>query len=68
MAKNFGIITPDQWVGLTLEEAQQRATNDGFTWRITEVDGKSFIVTMDLKSNRINFRVRNNKIIEAYTG
>ena len=68
MARNFGIITPSQWVGLTLEEAQTKATNDGFTTRITEIDGKSLILTMDLKSNRINFRIRNNKVVEAYTG
>ena len=68
MAKNFGIITPSEWKGLTLEDAKKKATNEGFTTRISEIDGRSLMLTMDFKSDRINFRVRDNKIVEAYTG
>jgi hypothetical protein len=68
MAKNFGIITPSEWKGLTLEDAKKKATNEGFATRISEIDGRSLMLTMDFKSDRINFRVRDNKIVEAYTG
>lgn len=68
MAKNFGLITPSDWKGLTLEEAQLKAETDGFSYRIVERDGEAFILTMDMKSNRINFRVSGDIVIEAYTG
>ena len=66
--KNFGIVTPSEYNGLPLMEAQKKAMEAGFTTRIVEDNGKSFIVTSDLKSNRINFRVLNNIIIDTYTG
>lgn len=68
MANNFGIVTPQDYIGLSLEEAKQKATENGFTTRIVEVDGNSLMLTEDLKNYRINFRVRNNKIIDAYPG
>jgi hypothetical protein len=36
--------------------------------RIVEEDGRSLIVDADVKSNRVNLRVRNNMIIGVYTG
>ena len=68
MARNFGIITPNEWKGLTLQEAEQKASNEGLNTRISEIDGKSLMLTMDAKPNRVNFRIKDNKIIEAYTG
>ena len=68
MAKNFGIVDPLEYRGLIINEAEQIATQNGFTTRIVESDGKSLIVTMDLKPNRLNFRVKNNVVIDVYPG
>ncbi len=61
-------ITEEEWLGLTLAEAMQKAQYLGYTHRIIEEDGKSHIVSADVKSNRVNFRLRNNLIIGVITG
>jgi hypothetical protein len=66
--KNFGIITESEWVGLPLKDAIEKATVEGFTHRIVEENGVSYMVTADLKADRINFRVSNNKVTAAYGG
>lgn len=66
--KNFGMITEAEFTGLSLEEARNKAENDGFVVRIVENNGEPFILTTDYYSDRINFRVRNNKVIGVYGG
>ena len=68
MLQNFGILTPANYIGLSLKDAQEKAKEQGFTTRVTEVDGSSLIITEDLKSNRINFRLSNNVVTDVYTG
>jgi hypothetical protein len=68
MLKDFGLVNPSDYVGLPLEEAKNRAQNNGYTTRIVEMDGKGFMVTEDLKNNRLNFRVRGNVITDVYPG
>lgn len=68
MATNFGIMSPSDYQGLTLEKAEEKAKLNGFNTRVVEIDGKSLMLTMDFKTDRINFRVRSGFIIEAYTG
>jgi hypothetical protein len=63
-----GMVTSRDYEGLPLEQALKKAISSGFTPRIVEENGKSFMLTMDLVPNRINFRVRNDVIIEAYPG
>ena len=65
---NFGIVTPTEWVGLEIDKAYEQAKVRGFVGRIVEQDGRAFIVTMDLKPNRINFRVSNGTVTDVYTG
>jgi hypothetical protein len=62
------MVTSREYEGLTLEEATEKAKRRGFTVRIVEQDGKAFMLTMDFINNRINFRVRNGLILEAYAG
>ena len=66
--RNFGIITESEWIGLELKEAVQRAESDGFIYRIVEENGRPLMVTMDLKPNRINFRLNNDRVIGVYGG
>jgi hypothetical protein len=65
---NFGIVTPTEWVGLSIDKAYEQANVRGFVGRIVEQDGRAFMVTMDLKPNRINFRVSNGTVTDVYTG
>ena len=68
MATNFGIVSPSDYKGLTLEKAEEKAKINGFNTRVVEIDGKALMLTMDFKSDRINFRVNNGIISEAYSG
>lgn len=61
-------ITESQWLGLTLAEAIDKAKSIGYVHRIVEENGNSLMVTADVKSNRVNLRVRDNIIIGVYTG
>jgi hypothetical protein len=66
--RNGGIITQGEYEGKTLEEATKYANDGGFTTRITEENGKAFMLTMDFRTDRINFRVRDGFVIDAYGG
>jgi hypothetical protein len=66
--RDNGIITERQYVGRTLEDATKFAEDGGFEVRIVEIDGQSKMLTMDAKSNRINFRVNGGFITAAFGG
>ena len=66
--RDNGIITERQYVGKTIDEATKYAEEGGFEVRIVEVDGQAKMLTMDAKSNRINFRVSGGLITAAFGG
>ena len=66
--KNFGIITESEWVGLSIKDAIEKASSHGLTHRIVEENGVQYMLTMDLKNDRINFRVNNDTVTAAYGG
>jgi hypothetical protein len=66
--RDNGMITEREYLGKTLEEATQYAKDGGFEVRVVEVDGQSKMLTMDVKSSRINFIVRGGYITSAYGG
>jgi hypothetical protein len=66
--RDNGIITEKQYVGKTIDEATKYAEEGGFEVRIVEIDGQSKMLTMDAKSNRINFRVKGGYITAAFGG
>lgn len=66
--RNGGIITKGEYEGKTLDEATKYAEEGGFIVRVVEVDGKSLMITADNKTNRINFRVKNGYISDAFGG
>ena len=66
--RDNGIITERQYVGKTIDEATKYAEEGGFQVRIVEVDGQAKMLTMDAKSNRINFRVRGGLVTAAFGG
>lgn len=66
--KNFGIITQKDYIGKTKEEAIKIAENNGFTWRIVEENGVAYMVTMECRPDRINFRLNSDIVIDVYGG
>ncbi len=61
-------ITEKEWLGLELKDAITRSENIGYIYRIVEENGVSLMMTQDFKSNRVNLRLSNNKVIGLYTG
>ena len=66
--RNHGMIRQGEYEGKTIDEATQYAKDGGYTVRITEEDGQAKMLDMDVKANRINFRVRRGYVIDAYGG
>lgn len=62
------MVTSRDYEGMPIDEAIKKATANGLNTRIVEQDGKSFMLTMEVKSYRVNFRVRGGIVIEAYAG
>ncbi len=66
--RNGGIITQNEYVGKTLEEATKYATEGGFVVRIVERDGNAVMLDMSNKSDRLNFRVRGEMVTDVFGG
>jgi len=62
------LISEKDWIGLTIAEAINKAKSIDFVHRIVEEDGRSLVLPYDNKSNRINLRLKDNKVIGVYTG
>jgi len=56
------------YIGLTVKEAAERAKDEGFTFRVVKKDGINFLGTCDLRFDRLNFEIENNKITKCYIG
>jgi hypothetical protein len=66
--RNNGIISQNEYVGKTYQDAKKYAEEGGFITRIVEENGNSFIYELDNKSNRLNFRIKNNIVTDVYGG
>jgi len=66
--RDNGMITERHYIGKTLDEATKFAQEGGFEVRVVEVDGNAKMLTMDAKTNRINFRVRDGYVTAVYGG
>lgn len=66
--RNNGIISVDEYYGKTLADAKKYAEDGGFNIRVVEEDGTAYMVTEDLKPHRLNFRLRNGKVIDVFGG
>ncbi len=58
----------EKYTGLSEEAAHALAGKEGLQVRITARDGHYYMVTMDLRSNRINFRIDGGLVTKAYIG
>ncbi len=56
------------WLGLTIEEGKKRALQAGRPCRVVWQDGEEFLATMDYSEQRLNFRVKDGRIIAVDPG
>lgn len=66
--RNGGMITDTEYKGKTLEEAKKYAEDGGFEVRIVEENGVAKMLDMSVKSNRINFRIKNGFVTDVFGG
>jgi D-serine dehydratase len=66
--RNGGIITKNEYVGKTYEDARTYAEEGGFTTRIVEEDGKTFMLEYSVNARRLNFRISNNIVTDVFGG
>lgn len=55
---------PENYTGLTVEEAQKVAAENGVPFRIIREDGEDFIVTADYVPGRVNAMVESGKVVD----
>lgn len=55
-------------LGMSEEEAKATIQAAGYTFRLTAKDGSYFIVTRDLRSDRVNIQTFGGKVISAKVG
>jgi hypothetical protein len=58
----------DSLINLTEEEATNKVNESDYYVRITQRDGKDYMITCDLRFDRINFHINNGLITEATIG
>ena len=56
----------DSLIGKTYEEAQELC--DGYRLRVTNKDGVAYVVTCDLRLDRINLELLDDKIVRSSIG
>lgn len=66
--RNGGMITDTEYKGKTLEEAKKYAEDGGFEVRIVEENGVAKMLDMSVKSDRVNFRVKNGFVTDVFGG
>lgn len=59
---------PETLVGIGVKEAGEAADRANIRWRIVEEDGKPRPATMDHRPDRLNFIVKNGKVIRVNKG
>ena len=59
---------PENLIGLPEAEAMHRARESGLDCRVIERDGVAFPVTMDYSETRLNFAVRNGRVMRVTRG
>lgn len=55
-----------QYLGLTLEEATELATQNGLTVRLTSIDGEPQPVTLDRRPDRLNFEIVDDRVVAVF--
>ena len=61
-------LKTSQFIGLTEKEATELAVKEGYSVRVIKRDTVQYMVTRDLRMNRVNFTILFGKVSEAYFG
>lgn len=61
-------LNEKSFIGLTLKEAQELAQSNKLPSRVIEIDGNPQGVTADYRPERLNFSIKNGKIIRVTKG
>jgi hypothetical protein len=59
---------PESYIGLEEKAAGDMADKAGVAWRVVEVNGESRPVTMDHRPDRMNFAIKDGKVIRVTQG
>ena len=57
-----------QLVGMSLDDAVSAADANGWQSRVSRADGEQYVLTMDFRSDRINFEVNNGVVTDVKIG
>ncbi len=60
------VTNNDDYIGLTEQEALDKAQQEGVAARVIERDGQPLPATMDYRIGRHNFSVKDGKVYEVY--
>lgn len=66
--RNGGIISKQEYVGKTLNDATEYAVDGGFIVRVVEKDGRHEMLDMSNRADRLNFRVRGEIVTDVFGG
>ena len=66
--RNGGIISKEEYVGKTLQEATKYAEDGGFVVRVVETDCHSKMLDMSVNAKRLNFRVNKEFVTDVFGG
>lgn len=59
---------PDSYLGLDEKSAGEMADKAGIKWRVVEIDGQPRPATMDYRPDRLNFALKDGKVIRVTKG
>lgn len=66
--RNGGMISKEEYVGKTLQEATKFAEEGGYTVRVVETNGKAEMLDMSVRPDRLNFRIKNDFVTDVFGG
>ncbi len=55
-------------IGMAADAAEACAADVGYSWRVYEQDGEQFALTMDYRVERINVKIEQGIVTDAYSG
>lgn len=53
-------------IGLEADFAHILIGELGLVWRVVNVNDKAYVITRDLKRDRVNVHIDNNQVVKAY--
>ena len=66
--RNGGMISKEEYVGKTLQEATKFAEEGGYIVRVVETNGKAEMLDMSVRPDRLNFRIKNDFVTDVFGG